>query len=72
MDAEREVRLVVAHPERGGGDDGLDLVAPELLLDVDARRRLEPAGVGGDLEPGRCEERGEPLRLGDGERVHDA
>ena len=59
---ERQVGLVVAHPERAGGDDGLDLVAQQPLLGGDplvglllaaVGQRRDPVGASGTPRPAR-------------------
>ena len=72
MDAEAEIRFVVAHPERRGGDDGLHEVAAELILDLDPSIGVHLSGVGRDVVTAVLEEAGEPFGLGDGEDVDDA
>ena len=71
VDDEPEVRLVVAHAERAGGHDRLEVVAQQLLLDLDPAFALDLAavGLGGDA-PVR-QPVGDDLRVALGERVHD-
>ena len=73
VEAEREIRLVVAHAQRRRRDDGLDLVGAQRGLDARAVGRLGPA---------RCTPRPraratarnavEPLGVGDRQAVDDA
>ena len=41
MQAEREIRLVVPHAEGARGDNGLQLIAPQRILDPSALRGIE-------------------------------
>ena len=72
VDDEREVGLVEAHAERGGGDDGLDLVGEQRVLDYDAVVVLALAAVGHGVDALRAQPAGDPLGVGDGEAVDDA
>ena len=71
MDDEAEVGLVVAHPERAGRDDRLELVAEQPVLHVDAALRLDLAAVGLGGDPARGEPLGDHVRVALGERVDD-
>ena len=75
VDDEPEVGLVVAHAERGGGDQRLEPVAAQSVLEPLPLSRLEPARVGGDRQRGAVpggDRLGQPLGVRDGERVDDA
>ena len=72
VDDEAEVGLVEAHPQRRGGDERLDLVVAQRLLEPLAFGRVGASGVGGNpmasLGEGACQ----VFRRSDGERVDDA
>ena len=73
VDAEAEVGLVVAHAERRGRHDGLELVGPQRLLD---RGALAPARSARcrprRRAPARRRKPASAVRLVDGQRVDDA
>jgi hypothetical protein len=72
VDDEAEVGLVVAHPERAGGDDRLEVVAEQPLLDLDAGvgRAVPAVGLGGD--PVAAQPLRHQVGVALGERVDDA
>ena len=69
---EAEVGLVVAHPERAGGDDGLEVVAQQPVLDGERSlgRALAAVGLGRDAVG--VEPVGDEVGVALGERVDDA
>ena len=69
---EREVGLVVAHRERGRRDDDLELVGPQRGLDALPFGRLGLPGIGGRVDAACPQPIGDPLRVADGEAIHDA
>ena len=72
VDDEREVRLVVAHAERRGGDDALELVGLQLALDLDLGLGGLVAEVRARVDAVAAQPVGDPARVLDGERVDDA
>jgi hypothetical protein len=69
MDAERQIRFVVAHPERRGRHQRLDLVGSQPVLELLAIICL--TRVRGHVETAFAQEAGQPLGLGDGQNVDD-
>ena len=71
VDDEAEVGLVVAHPERAGGDHRLEVVAQQPLLDLDAGlgRAVPAVGLGGD--PVAAQPLRDQVGVALGERVDD-
>src|SRR5690606_23273866 len=69
---EPQVGFVETHAERGGGDQRLDLVAQQCVLQRLAFGRVGLAGVGGDVVAVGVQHVGEVVRGGDGEGVDDA
>jgi hypothetical protein len=72
VDDEAEVGLVEAHAERGGGHEGLDLVALERLLGRLALGRVRPARVGQHRVAGLREQGRRILGRRDRQAVDDA
>ncbi len=72
VDAEREVRLVVAHAERGRGDHRLNFVVAQPSLDHSPGGRVESPRVCGHVVPTVTQMVGEAFGVGDGEDVDDA
>ena len=70
VDAERQVGLVVAHPERRGRHQRLDLVVPQPVLELLAVRGLPR--VRGHVVALLGQEGGDPLGLGHRQHVDDA
>ena len=66
-----QVGLVVAHPERAGRDDGLDLVAQQALLGHDPILSLLLAAVCQRLNPVGGQKRRDLLGVAFGQRVDD-
>jgi hypothetical protein len=71
MDDEAEIGLVIAHPERAGGDDRLDVVGEQPGLGGHARLAVLVAAVGQRADPGVGQELGDLLSVTLGERVDD-
>ena len=71
VDDEAEVGLVVAHPQRAGGDHRLEVVAQQPLLDLDAGlgRAVPAVGLGGD--PVAAQPLRHQVGVALGERVDD-
>ena len=69
---EREVGLVVAHAERGGRDDALELVRQQLRLDVELGVGALGAEVRARFDALGLQPVGDAARVLDGERVDDA
>jgi len=68
---EGQVRLVVAHAQRAGGDDRLELVAQQPALGLDPRVGLLLAAVGLGADAVGGQERRDLLGVALGERVDD-
>ena len=71
MEAERQVRLVVTHPQRRGRDDRLDRVRAQLGLNLLADIGRGLAGVGDDVVALLLQEGRELLDRLHGQPVHD-
>ena len=69
---EREVRLVVAHAERRGGDDALELVVLQRALDLDLGFGGLVAEVRARVDAVAAQPVGDAARVFDRERVDDA
>ena len=72
VDDEAEVGLVVAHAERAGRHDRLELVRQEILLHGEPLRRLGLPGVGLGGVPAVPQELRDIMGGGDGQCVDDA
>ena len=71
VDDEAEVGLVVTHPERGGGDERLDLVALQPAFRLDPGVAVEAAEVAVDVEAAVDEPFGDVLGVAHREAVDD-
>ena len=71
VDHEGEVGFVIPHPERGRGDEGLDLVGKEHLLAADSLGSLVSGVVGEGPDPLRDKPAVDHVGIGHGERVDD-
>ena len=71
MHDESQVGLVVAHPERAGRDDGLDVVAQQAVLRRDPILSLLLAAVRERFNPVGDQECRDLLRVAFGQRVDD-
>ena len=72
MDDEAEVGLVETHAQGAGGDQRLELVGAQPVLELLALGGVRPAGVGLHRIPGIGECPGHVVGRRDGERVDDA
>ncbi len=71
VDDEREVGLVVPHSQRRGGDEHLQVVGEQAVLEVVAQGRVGVAAVRRGVDAVTGEPAGDPLAVGHGEAVHD-
>ncbi len=72
VDDEAEVGLVEAHPERDRRDEGLHLARDQRVLQRLALLGREVRVVRPGVDPLRPQERGDALRVGDGQAIDDA
>ena len=70
VDHEAEIRLVEAHPERRGGDQGLEIVVEQGLLQL-GPLRSGLAGIRFDLDAASLKPLRNPLGVTHGQRVDD-
>ena len=72
MKTESQVRLVVAHAECRGRDDGLEFVAPQLMFNFQAVGSFHLPGVGRNIKTAFTKKGGDSLSFGNGECVDNA
>lgn len=72
MQAETKIRFVVAHTQSGGGDDGFQLIAAQLLFDQQSIGRFHLSGIGGDVVATALQKVGQSIGFLHSECIDDA